>query len=85
MTHGPTSGGGWGALIAAKAVCCGVLLLFLTGTLTVNGVLGWFRDGNLAWLALAGVGAGATAGVLRWRRKRGCSGGATETITRQSS
>jgi hypothetical protein len=59
---------GWGALIAAKVACCGVLLLFLTGALTLNGVLGWFRDGNLGWFALAG--AGVTAGVFLWLRHR---------------
>jgi hypothetical protein len=67
VTEGPTKVG-WGALIAAKAVCCGVLLLFLTGVLTMSGVLGWFRDGNLAWLALAG--AGAMAGIIFWFRQR---------------
>jgi len=67
VTEGPTRVG-WGALVAAKAVCCGVLLLFLTGVLTLNGVLGWFRDGNLAWLALAG--AGVMAGVFLWLRHR---------------
>ena len=67
MIEGPTRVG-WGALIAAKAVCCGVLLLFLTGVLTLNGVLGWFRDGNLAWLLLAG--AGAMVGIIFWLRQR---------------
>ena len=33
--------GGWGALIAAKLVCCGGLLLFATGVLTVNGIGTW--------------------------------------------
>lgn len=75
MTGGLTRGG-WGALIAAKAVCCGVLLLFLTGVLTLNGVLGWFRDGNPAWLALAG--AGAMVGVFLWFRRRRCDGGTAE-------
>ena len=68
--------GGWRALIAAKAVCCGVLLLFLTGALTLNGVLGWFRDGSLAWLALAG--AGVMAGVFLWLRQRRRDSGAPE-------
>lgn len=59
---------GWGALIAAKAVCCGFLLLFLTGALTLNGVLGWLRNGNLAWFLLAGTAA--TAGIIIWFRQR---------------
>ena len=33
--------GGWGALIAAKLVCCGGLLLFATGVLTMNGIGTW--------------------------------------------
>ena len=33
--------GGWGALIAAKLVCCGGLLLFAAGVLTVNGIGTW--------------------------------------------
>jgi len=79
VTEGPTRVG-WGALIAAKAVCCGVLLLFLTGMLTLNGVLGWFRDGNLAWLALAG--AGVMAGVFLWLRRQRRDGSATEWTRR---
>ena len=75
MIEGPTRVG-WGALVAAKAVCCGVLLLFLTGVLTLNGVLGWFRDGNLAWLLLAG--AGAMAGVIFWLRQRWRDRGAAD-------
>ncbi len=33
--------GGWGALIGVKLVCCGGLLLFATGVLTVNGIGTW--------------------------------------------
>jgi len=73
VTDGPT-GGGWGKLLAAKVVCCGVLLLFLTGTLSLSGVLGWFGDGNPAWLALAG--AGAVVGMMLWFRRRGRDSGA---------
>ena len=79
MSGGPTRLG-WGALIAAKAVCCGVLLLFLTGLLTLNGVLGWFRDGNPAWLALAGAGAAAV--VFLWLRRRRRDGGTAERTQR---
>jgi hypothetical protein len=75
VTGGLTKGG-WGALIAAKAVCCGVLLLFLTGVLTLNGVQGWLRDGNPAWLALAG--AGGVAGVFLWLRRQRRDGSTTE-------
>lgn len=75
MSGEPTRGG-WGKLIAAKVVCCGLLLLFLTGVLTLNGVLGWFRDGNLVWLALAGVGF--MAGAILWFRYRRCDRSATE-------
>lgn len=60
--------GGWTALIAAKIVCCGILLLFLTGVVTLSGVGSWIRDGNPAWLALAG--AGVMAGIVLWFRQR---------------
>jgi hypothetical protein len=38
--------GGWGALIAAKLVCCGGLLLFATGYLTVSGIGSWLYGGG---------------------------------------
>ena len=79
MAGGPTRIG-WGPLIAAKAVCCGVLLLFLTGALTLNGVLGWFGDGNPAWLALAGMGV--MAAVFLWLRRRRRDGTTTEQSRR---
>ena len=66
MTERPKHGG-WGALIAAKLVCCGGLLLFATGVLTLNGLAAWLRDDGLVW-----VGAGAVAAIaffLRWRRR----------------
>jgi len=60
--------GEWTALIAAKIVCCGILLLFLTGVVTLSGVGSWIRDGNPAWLAMAGAGAIAAIGL--WFRQR---------------
>lgn len=57
--------GGWGALIAAKIVCCGGLLLFATGVLTVNGIGTWLHGGGVIWLVLAVL---AVALLLLWRR-----------------
>jgi hypothetical protein len=58
-------------LVLAKAACCGVLLLFLTGLLTLNGVAVWLRDGRLAWPVLAAVFAAGGVFVWRWLRARG--------------
>ena len=49
------SGSGLGALIAAKLVCCGGLVLVITGGLSLNAIGAWILDGGLAWLALAAV------------------------------
>ena len=59
--------GGWGALIAAKLVCCGGLLLFASGVLTVNGIGTWLFGGAAIWLVL---GALAAALFVLWRRRR---------------
>ncbi len=67
MTERPNHGG-WGALIAAKLVCCGGLLLFATGVLTLNGLAAWLRDDGLVWLGAGAVAA--TAFSLLWRRRR---------------
>ncbi len=66
MTEQPKHGG-WGALIAAKLVCCGGLLLFATGVLTVNGMSAWLLDGVVVWLAAAAIAAVA---LLLWLRRR---------------
>ena len=47
--------GGWGALIAAKLVCCGGLMLFATGALTVNGIGTWLYAGGALWLILGAL------------------------------
>ena len=57
--------GGWRALIAAKLVCCGGLLLFATGVLTVNGIGTWLYGGGAIWLLL-----GALAVALFVLRRR---------------
>ncbi len=44
-----------GALIAAKVVCCGGMVLVITGGLSLNAIGAWLLDGGLAWLALAAV------------------------------
>ncbi len=67
MTDEPKTGG-WRALIAAKIVCCGGLVLFATGVLTVNGIGTWLLGGGAVWLVL-GAAAAAILWVL-WRRQR---------------
>ena len=57
--------GGWGALIAAKLVCCGGLLLFATGYLTVGGIGSWLYGGGAMGLGLAVL---AVALLVLWRR-----------------
>ncbi len=59
--------GGLGALIAAKVVCCGGMVLVITGGLSLNAIGAWLLDGGLAWLALGAVFL--VAGVWLWRRR----------------
>ncbi len=59
--------GGLGVLIAAKVVCCGGMILVITGGLSLNYIVAWLLDGGLAWLALAAVFL--VAGVWLWRRR----------------
>ena len=66
MTERPQHGG-WRALIAAKLVCCGGLLLFATGVLTVNGIGTWLLGGGAIWLVLGGF---AVFLFVLWRRRR---------------
>lgn len=44
-------GGGLAWLLAAKAMCCGGLLLAATGALSLGGLASWLLDGGIAWLA----------------------------------
>jgi hypothetical protein len=64
MTERPKHGG-WRALIAAKVVCCGGLVLFATGVLTVNGIGTWLLGGGAIWLVLGGF---AVTLLILWRR-----------------
>ena len=59
--------GGWGALIAAKLVCCGGLLLFATGYLTVSGIGSWLYGGGATGLGLAVL---AVVLLVLWRRRK---------------
>ena len=58
--------GGTIGLMLAHVVCCGGVLLFVTGALTLSGVGAWLSGGGLAWLA---AGAAALA-VGFWARRR---------------
>ncbi len=66
MAEGPKAG--LAALIAAKVVCCGGLILVATGTLSLAGVAGWLRDGGIVWLAIAALAAMSL--YLWWRSRR---------------
>ncbi len=58
--------GGMSGLMLAHVVCCGGVLLFVTGALTLSGIGAWLSEGGLAWLA-----AGAAALVVGfWARRR---------------
>ncbi len=59
---------GLGALIAAKVVCCGGLMLVATGALSLNAIGAWLQDGRLGWLVLAAVFVSASVWVCRRRR-----------------
>jgi membrane protein implicated in regulation of membrane protease activity len=66
MSNG-SGGGGFLALALAHVVCCGGLLLFVTGILTLNAIGTWLLDGGLIWLGAGGI---AIAVLLLWRRWR---------------
>ncbi len=59
-------GGRTVGMLAAHVVCCGGLMLVLTGAL--SGVGTWLFDGGLMWLAVAA--AVAVTGLALWRRQR---------------
>ena len=54
--------GGMSGMMLAHVVCCGGVLLFVTGALTLR----WLSESGLAWLA---AGAAAVA-VGFWARRR---------------
>ncbi len=56
---------GWYWLIGAKIVCCGALLLVITGVLSI-GAIGAFVTGN----ALPLTGAALVAAALYMQRRR---------------
>ncbi len=56
--------GGWGALIAAKLVCCAGLVLVASGAF--GGIWASLFDGGLTWI-VAGFGV-AIVCILLWRR-----------------
>ncbi len=58
--------GGMPGMILAHVVCCGGVLLFVTGALTLSSIGAWLSEGGLAWLA---VGAAALV-VGFWARRR---------------
>ncbi len=53
-------------MLAAHVVCCGGLMLVLTGAL--SGVGTWLADGGTTWLLVAALVA--IAGFALWRRQR---------------
>ncbi len=66
--------GGMSGLMLAHVVCCGGVLLFVTGALTISAIGAWLSEGGLAWLAAGGL-AWLAAGVAAlavgfWTRRR---------------
>lgn len=64
------------AILGAKALCCGLLVLASTGAL--GGVFGWFLDRAVGWLVAAVLAIGIAA--IIWR-----SGAAKSRQSRQTS
>ena len=58
--------GGMPGMMLAHVVCCGGVLLFVTGALSLSAIGAWLSEGGLAWLA---AGAAALA-VGFWARRR---------------
>ena len=61
--------GGMSGLMLGHVVCCGGVLLFVTGALSLSAIGAWLSEGGLAWLA---AGAAAVA-VVFWARRRQAS------------
>lgn len=69
--------GGLAALIAAKILCCGAVVLAATGALT--GLGAWFSDEGVVWLGAAGLLVAAVL-VVGLRRRRRAQARAEESI-----
>lgn len=69
MSEQPNNRGlGW--LLALKAVCCGLLLLALTGLLSFSALGAWAAGAGLPWLAAAALLAAVSYLLWRVRRNR---------------
>ena len=51
------------AILGAKALCCGLLVLASTGAL--GSVFGWFLDRSVGWIVAAALVVGIAAVVWR--------------------
>ena len=71
--------GGMSGLMLAHVVCCGGVLLFVTGALTMSAIGAWLSEGGLAWLA---AGAAALA-VGFWTRRRLASARGVNSVPRE--
>lgn len=58
-------GNGLAGLVVIKAICCGTLVLAVTGVL--GGFGAWLLDDGLVWFIL--IVAAAAVGWFLWRRK----------------
>lgn len=67
----PSHGYGIAGVLVAHIVCCGGLVLAATGAVSVAGLATWLTDGDLFWLAAAGL---AVVGIVLWRRSARPSG-----------
>jgi membrane protein implicated in regulation of membrane protease activity len=61
---------GIGWLLALKVVCCGLLLLALTGLLSFSALGAWAAGAGLPWLAAAVLFAAVSYLLWRVGRKR---------------
>jgi copper chaperone CopZ len=80
MADGPKAG--LAALIAAKLVCCGGLVLFATGALSLAGVAGWLQEGGFVWLAVVGL---SVVALYLWRSRHARLFGVFEAETRNNT
>ncbi|MBA8907587.1 hypothetical protein [Aminobacter ciceronei] len=60
------NGYGLVGLLAAKIVCCGALVLAVTGAISFAGLASWLVGGGYLWLAAAVL---AIVGIYLWRRR----------------
>jgi uncharacterized membrane protein YqjE len=65
--------GGHKKMLALHVICCGGLLLFVFGGLSLGALAAWLAEGGYKW-GVAGVGLLVALGVVAFvRRRKNCS------------